>query len=130
MNTRENVEARVAEIIGKRGMDAIIEMELTANAKLIPGVLRPKGSVIVYGTNGEALLPAPFCLVNSIRLQFFLVYELNAAERARTLAAMDAALGDGTLINRVARPTYALNDIVAAHEAVERGSIGNVVVSM
>jgi hypothetical protein len=28
----------------------------------------------------------------------------------------------------VAQPVYALDDIVAAHEAVERGTIGNVVV--
>jgi NADPH2:quinone reductase len=127
---REDVGARVMEITGKRGVDAVVELDLTANAKLIPGVLRPKGSVIVYGTGGEAVVPATFCLVNTIRLQFFLVYELDATERARTLAAINAALGDGALINRVAQPTYALNDIVAAHEAVERGSIGNVIVTM
>jgi NADPH:quinone reductase len=127
---REQVGARVMEITGKRGVDAVIEIDLTTNAKLIPGVLRPKGSVIVYGTGGEAVVPATFCLVNSIRLQFFLVYELDATERARTLAAINAALGDGALINRVAQPTYALSDIVAAHEAVERGSIGNVIVTM
>ncbi len=127
---REDVGARVMEITGKRGVDAVIEMDLAGNARLIPGVLRPKGSVIVYGTNGEALLPAPFCLVNSIRIAFFLVYELDVAERARTLAAINAALAESALINRVAQPTYALGDIVAAHEAVERGSIGNVIVTL
>lgn len=126
----ENVGGRVMEITGKRGVDAVIEMDLAGNARLIPGVLRPKGSVIAYGTNGEATLPAPFCLVNSIRVLFFLVYELDAAERARTLAAINAGLKDGKLINRVAPTTYGLEDIVAAHEAVERGSIGNVVVSL
>ena len=73
------------ELTGKRGVDAVIEMDLAANAKLIPGVLRPKGSVIVYGTTPEAVLPAAFCLVNSIPLKFFLVYELDAAERERAL---------------------------------------------
>ena len=33
---RENVGERVMEITGKRGVDAVIEMDLTANAKLIP----------------------------------------------------------------------------------------------
>jgi NADPH2:quinone reductase len=127
---REDVGARVMELTGKRGVDAVIELDLTANAKLIPGVLRPKGSVVIYGTGGEATIPAQFFLVNSIRLLFFLVYELDAAERARTLAAINAALSDGKLINRVAQPTFRLNDMVAAHEAVERGSIGNVVVTM
>src|SRR5664279_2926805 len=116
------------EITGKCGVDAVIEMDIAGNAKLLPGVLRPKGSVIIYGTTGEAILPASFCLVNSIRLQFFLVYELDEAERGRAIAAITAALEQGHLINRVAQPTYRLADIVAAHEAVERGTIGNVIV--
>jgi NADPH2:quinone reductase len=70
---KESVGERVLEITGKRGVDAVIELDLTANAKLIPAVLRPKGTVVVYGTGPEAVLPAAFCLVNSIRLQFFLV---------------------------------------------------------
>jgi len=127
---REDVGARVMELTGGRGADAVIEMDLAANARLIPSVLRPKGSVIVYGTTPEAVLPAAFCLVNSITLKFFLVYELDAAERARTLSAIDDALKRGALINRVAQPTYALADIAAAHEAVERGTIGNVIVTI
>src|SRR5215475_1837803 len=33
---REDVGARVADITGKRGVDAVIEMDLSANARLIP----------------------------------------------------------------------------------------------
>ena len=126
---RESVGERVMEITGNRGVDVTIEMDLTANAKLIPNVLRPKGSVIVYGTGPEAVLPAAFCLVNSIRLQFFLVYELDAAERERALAAINSALKTGSLLNRILQPTYSLADTVAAHETVERGTIGNVIVT-
>jgi NADPH2:quinone reductase len=125
----EDVGARVMELTGKRGVDAVIEMNITANAKLLPGMLRPKGSVIIYGIAGpEASIPAAFCLVNSIRLQFFLVYELDATERARTVAGITSALESGKLVNRVAQPTYGLDDIASAHEAVEKGTIGNVVV--
>ena len=128
---RDNVGERVMELTGKRGVDAMIEMDLTANAKLIPSVLRAKGSVIVYGTGAlDATLPAQFCLVQSIRVQFFLVYELDAGERERAVTAISRALAEGKLMNRVAQPTYALNDIAAAHEAVERATIGNVIVTM
>ena len=127
---REDVGARVMELTGKRRVDAVIEMDLAGNAKLIPDVLRAKGSVVVYGTNGEAQLPAPFCLINSIRVLFFLVYELDKGERARARDAINDALAQGALINRVAQPTYALADIAAAHENVERGSIGNVIVTI
>ena len=123
---RENVGDRVMELTGKRGVDVVIDMDLTANAKLLPVVLRPKGRVIIYGTGPEATIPAAFCLVNSIQLLFFLVYDLDATERERAIATIDSALKQGGLLNRVAQPTYKLADIAAAHEAVERGSLGNV----
>jgi len=126
---RENVGERDMEITARHGGDTAIEMDLTTNANLIPKVLRAKGSVIVYGTGPEAVLPAAFCLVNSIRLQFFLVYELDATERGRAIAAINDALKTGTLLNRVAQPAFSLTDIAAAHEAVERGTIGNVVMT-
>ncbi len=133
---REDVGERVMELTGKRGVDALIEMDFAANAKLIPFVLRPKGSVIVYGTGAPMVsLPAFFCLNQSIRVQFFLVYELDTSERERAVSAISRALEQsslsiGKLINRVATPTYALADTAAAHEAVERGTIGNVIVTM
>ena len=128
---REDVGERVMELTGKRGVDAVIEMDLAANAKLIPFVLRPKGSVIVYGTGAAAAsLPAYFCLTQFIRVQFFLVYELDTRERERAVSAISRALEQGKLANRIATPTYALTDIAAAHETVERGTIGNVIVKM
>jgi len=127
---REDVGERVMQLTDRRGVDAVIEMDLSANARLLPAVLRPKGSVVVYGTGPEATIPAFFCLTSSIRLQFFLVYELDAAERARAVGAIGRALSNGTLRNRVAQPTFKLDDIAAAHEAVERGTIGNVIVTM
>ncbi|HEY1310295.1 MAG TPA: zinc-binding dehydrogenase, partial [Pseudolabrys sp.] len=126
----DDVGARVMEITGKRGVDAVIEMDFAANAKLIPAVLRPKGSVIVYGTGAQVTMPAFFFLTNGIRVQFLLVYELDSAERERAVSAITRALEQGTLANRVAQPTYTLADIAAAHEAVERGTIGNVVVRL
>ena len=128
---RDNVGERVMQITNKRGVDAVIEMDIVANAKLLPTVLRSKGSVIIYGTGAaEATIPASFCLVNSIRLQFFLVYELDELERSRAIAAVNRALEQGKLINRVAQPIFKLADAVAAHEAVEKGTIGNVIVSI
>jgi NADPH2:quinone reductase len=128
---REDVGARVAELTDKRGVDAIIEMDIAANAKLIPSVLKPRGSVIIYGTGAmEATIPAQWCLVSSIRLQFFLVYELDATRRDHVVHGINRALEQGILSNRVADP-FPLDKIVAAHQAVETGSAtGNIVVSL
>ena len=128
---RDNVGERVAAITNKAGVDAVIELDLVANAGLLPTVLRPKGTVVVYGTGKpEAQIPAAFCLVNSIRLQFMLVYELTADERARAIADITRMLERDTLIHNVAA-TLPLADIVAAHQMVEQGkAIGNVVMQV
>src|SRR5262249_29308222 len=55
---RENVGERVMELTDNAGVDAVIELDLSANAKLLPGLLRPRGTVVVYGTRPEVELPA------------------------------------------------------------------------
>jgi NADPH:quinone reductase len=128
---RENVGERVMALTGKKGVDAVIELDISANAKLVPQVLRPRGSIVVYGTGApEAEVPLFFFLRNAIALKFIYVYELDAAERAAALNAISRALEAGTLINNVAA-TFPRADIVAAHEAVEQGKLlGNVVVTI
>jgi NADPH:quinone reductase len=128
---REDVGERVKALTENRGVDAILELNITANAPLIPAVLRPRGIVVVYGVGGpEATIPASFCLQNAITLKFILVYELTDAERARAVADITRLLQAGRLINNVAQ-TFALDDVVAAHETVEQGRVmGNVVVKI
>jgi NADPH2:quinone reductase len=128
---RENVGDRVMALTGKKGVDAVIELDVAANAELIPAVLHPRGIVVVYGTGTpEGNIPLQFCLRNAITLKFIYVYELDAAERAAALGAIERALTAGTLITNVGK-TFPLADTVAAHEAVEAGKVlGNVVVQI
>jgi NADPH2:quinone reductase len=128
---RENVGERVMELTEKAGVDAIVELDFAANAKLIPGVLRPGGMVVIYGTSGaEATMPASFCLQNQIALKFFLVYDLTQEQRAAALAGIARLMNTNKLIHNVAL-TLPLADIVAAHETVEQGkAMGNVVVML
>jgi len=128
---RENVGERVMALTGKAGVDAVVEMDLAANAKHYPGWLRPRGHVVVYGTgSAEAAIPAQPLLVNAIKIEFIYVYELTAQEREAAVSAINRMLENKTLINNVAR-AVPLSDIVAAHEAVEQGkALGNVVVTL
>jgi NADPH:quinone reductase len=128
---RENVGERVMAITGEKGVDAIIEMDIAANAKLAPQVLRPRGVIVIYGTgSAESEMPLMYFLRNAITLKFIYIYELDAAERTAALAAIARALEAGTLITNVGI-TFPLADIVAAHEAVEQGKVlGNVVVKI
>jgi NADPH2:quinone reductase len=125
----EDVRARVMALT-KGGADAVIELDLTANAGLLPGVLRPRGTLVVYGTGPQVQFPGSFCLVNNITVKFLLVYELTADERARAVADITRMLEANSLKHNVAR-TFPLADIVAAHEAVESGKVvGNVVMTI
>jgi NADPH2:quinone reductase len=128
---REDVGQRVMAITGKRGVDAVIEVDLAANAKLLPNVLAPNGIVAIYGSGApEAAIPFQFLLQNDITLRFFLVYLMPPAIRERATAEITRLLERGALIHNVAR-TFALADIVAAHEAVEAGTaLGNIVVKI
>jgi NADPH2:quinone reductase len=127
----ENVGERVMALTGKRGVDAVIEVDFAANAHLLPGVLRPRGGVVIYGTGNKASdIPWNFFLRNSITLKYIYVYELTPAEREAALAAITRGLETNTLINNVGL-TLPLADIVAAHEAVEQGQVlGNVVIAL
>ncbi len=127
----ENVGDRVMAITGKHGVDAVIELDIAANAKLLPQVLSSRGKVVVYGTGAmEAAVPLFFFLRNAIALQFIYVYELDPAERAAALGAITRALEAGTLATNIGG-TFPLADIVAAHETVEQGNVlGNVVVRL
>ena len=128
---REDVGERVMAITGKRGVDAVIEMDLAANARLLPNVLAPNGVVAIYGSGAaEASIPFQFLLQNSITMQFFLVYLMPQAERERATADITRMLERNELIHNVAQ-TFDLGDMVAAHEAVESGkAMGNIVVRL
>jgi NADPH:quinone reductase len=126
---RENVGDRVMAITAKRGVDAVIEVDLAANARLLPSVLAPNGVVAIYGSGApDASIPFQFLLQNSITLKFFLVYLMPPELRQRATADITRMLERGELVHNVAQ-AFDLGDIVAAHEAVESGkAMGNIVV--
>jgi NADPH:quinone reductase len=128
---RENVGERVMALTGGRGVDAVIELDLAANARLLPGIAHARTMVVVYGTGAQvAEIPAQFLLTSAITIKFIFVYELSHAERTATLAMITRMIEARQLLHNVAG-TFPLDDIVAAHEAVEQGRTpGNVVVAV
>jgi NADPH2:quinone reductase len=128
---REDVGAAVMDLTDKAGVDAVIEMDLAANARLYPGLLHPRSQVVIYGTGApEAPIPAQFLLVNQIVMTWIFVYELTAKERDEAVGAITTLMNDRRLVHNVAL-TLPLGDIVRAHETVEQGKApGNVVVTI
>lgn len=128
----EDVAARVVELTGGKGVDAIIDMDLSSTAPLLAkGVLAPHGTLVCYGSNAMGDVPLPFrdLLFRGLTLRFFVVYELQAAARYAAIAELGVLLQQGRLKTKIAA-RYPLDEIVAAHEAVEKGAFGNVVLEI
>lgn len=127
----EDVGGRVQALTGGAGVSSVIEVDLAANARLLPAVLAPHATVVVYGTGAaEASVPALWLMRNNAGIRFFLVYDLSEADRAAVLSELKQRLEEGRLIHAVGR-RLPLSQIAEAHEAVERGEvIGNVVLDI
>ncbi len=125
---RENVVERVRESTAGEGVDRVIEVDMAANGALNPELLKPEGLCVAYGSGGAMTLPFFPYIAKNLRLHFFIVYNLSAADRERALAEMAAA--QGALKHSVAL-RLPLARIAEAHEAVEQaGVLGNVVISL
>lgn len=127
---REDVAARALEMTGGEGVDRVIEVDLAANLPAALGALRAEGDIVAYGS-GALEIAVPFLpsVFKNIRYRFFIVYHLTPADRARAVAGLTRALEAGTLTHHLG-PSFPLAGIAAAHEAVEAGALGNVVVTL
>lgn len=128
---REDVAGTVMDLTDNGGVDAVIEVDLAANATLLPRVLRPRGTAVVYGTSKlDAQLPLQAFLTSQLALEFIFVYELTPEARSEAITAVSQMLEDHRLRHNIAL-TLPLNDVVAAHEAVESGNVlGKVVITL
>ena len=130
---QEAVAERIHALTGGHGVDGIVDMDFASTAKLIAaGALAAHGTLVSYGSNDMGEVPVPFrtLLFSSISLRFFIVYDLSDAERCAAQQGLNALLAEGRLIHTIGA-RFALDDIAAAHEAVEGGKVlGNVVIDL
>lgn len=127
----ENVVDRVKDLTKGHGADLIVEVDIGANASSYAGILAHRGKVAVYGSGAPtaAIPAAPFISIEPT-IQFFVVYQLDPEPLMVGIAELTAMLKAGTLQHTIAR-RFPLDEIAAAHEAVESGTVmGNVVVDI
>ena len=128
----EDVVARVKELTGGKGVDAIIDMDFSTTIQwMAQGVMRPHGHLVCYGSNPPADISVSFrpMLFNSFTLSFFLVYELTPQDRQACVNELTDMLKQNQLSHTIAAE-FSLSQVVQAHEAVESGKlIGNVVIN-
>ena len=128
----EPVLERLKAFSGGRGVDVIIDMDFaTASQWVTQGGLAQHGQLIGYGSNVVGDIPLTFrpLLFNSLGLKFFLVYDLLPADRSWCVNRLNALMASGQLQHTIGA-RFSLDQIVKAHEAVEAGQLGNVVIDL
>ncbi len=99
-------------------------------------VLKPRGAVSVYANTGgtKAKLPVRVFMGLNARLQFVMLYTVGAKALAAAAEDLTAALEDGALEvgeeHGLPLVRYPLEETAAAHDAVENGTVGKVLIDV
>lgn len=126
---REDVAARVLELTDGAGADHVVEVDFGANLPATLKLLKPHGGIATYASMGQPMPAIPFyeMMTRNLRVLWVFVYELPHPVLAQAGLEIEAWLAAGQV--RFPRlHEFALDDIAAAHEAVESGLPGKVLV--
>jgi NADPH2:quinone reductase len=109
-------------------VDRIIEVALTANLDTDLALSGPETVIVTYAADGpDPELPVRACMSANVTLRFILLYGFPQAALEQGVADLTAVLEAGVL-SPLPPHRFLLDDIAAAHEAVENGVSGKVFV--
>lgn len=129
VNYREGDPA--AAILDAAGpVDRVVEVSLAGNLDQDLRVLRNGGTIVSYAaTPQDPELPVRRLMGGNVLLRGMLLYGVPRNVLADAARGLTAAVGHGAL-SPLPIHRFGLDDVVAAHEAVERGATGKVVVDV
>jgi NADPH2:quinone reductase len=129
----EDVAARAKEICGAAAaVDRVVDVAFGVNLAVNLAVLRPSGVIATYASDAEPEPKIPFwpMLFKDVTVRFVLVYAMPAQAHADAAAYISDALKRGALKHQIHR-VFALDEIVAAHEATEAmANVGKVLLKV
>jgi NADPH:quinone reductase len=130
VNYREPGAAdQISSFAGAGGVDHVVELALGANLELDLAVIaRPDARIVCYAAEAtDPAVPVRACMNANVIVRFVLVYGVPREALERAAKDITAALADGALTELPATK-FPLDEIAAAHDAVEAGSVGKVLV--
>lgn len=136
INYRTDDVVAAAHQAAPDGVDTIVDVNAPANIDVDVQVLKPSGTVAIYAANpGESVtIPIRESMTKNIRYQFILTYTVTDEQKQHAVAAVSEALKAGVL--RVGEEhglpltRFPLTATAAAHDAVEQGTIGKVLIDV
>jgi NADPH2:quinone reductase len=136
VNYRESDAAAEILAIAPEGVDIAVEVAPAQNIGIDLEVVRVHGVVSIYANNGgdEMTVPLRAAFGKNLRFQFLILYTLDADLLRAATEDVSAAVAAGALRVGVDAGVplhhYPLDDLAAAHDAVEQGAVGKVLVDI
>ncbi len=111
-------------------MDRIVELALGANLELDLAVSGPRTHIVVYAAEAtDPVLPVRRCMNANVTLRFILLYGIPAEAADQAIADISRALRAGAL-TEMPVTRFGLDAVAAAHDAVQAGAVGKVVLEI
>ncbi|MDP2772542.1 MAG: NADPH:quinone reductase, partial [Nocardioides sp.] len=136
VNYRTGDAEREILAIAPDGVDLAVEVAPAQNNALDVAVVRNHGTISIYANNGGESFPIEIrpTFSRNLRYQFLLLYTLDRDLLRAATEDVNAAVAAGAL--RVGEGAgmpvhhFPLEEIAAAHDAVESGAVGKVLVDI
>lgn len=130
------IDYRAQDVVGAirgaapDGVDRIVEVALGENIGIDQAVLAPHGSVMSYATTSvEPTLDVRSLMYGNQTLRFMLLYDVPEPAIRQGVEDVTQALAAGALTELPAT-RFALEDVAAAHDAVEGGLAGKALIDI
>ena len=109
-------------------LDRIVEVALGANLQLDLALSGAQTHIVTYAAEPQdPVLPVRACMTANVTLRFILLYTVPRAALLQAAADITQALRDGAL-TELPVTRFPLDQAAEAHEAVEAGAVGKVIV--
>jgi NADPH2:quinone reductase len=128
VNYREpDAEQQIRALVPQ--VDRIVEVALGANLELDLALLANGGTIVTYAAAQDPAIPVRRLMTANAVLRFVLLYAVPREDLVRAAREITVAVSEGAL-SPLPVHRFPLDDIAAAHEAVESGATGKVLVDI
>ena len=127
----EDLQARLKDV-APNGIEHVAEVDLAAHVDLYPLVCSLNASVGAYASAKSVTPTVPFypLAFRNIQIQPIFVYSMSHVAKAEAIKDISRLLRNGQLKPRIGAE-FGMDQVVAAHEAVESGTlVGNAVLTI
>lgn len=127
----ENIVEKINAFTKNKGVDHIIDVDFAANLPVTQEIIKHNGSISTYASMSNPTPTLPFypLMYKGTNLHLIDVYGLPQSARKQAIQDINAALVSGALTSNIAKK-FPLNEIIASHQLVEMGTVGQVILTI